>query len=63
MRRAKLKGGASKDLIFGYFPFVPPSLVGAYYLHPTDARAIIFHNDLLRDDACFATGGGGVSQK
>ena len=30
---------------FGSFPFVPPppSLVGAYYLHPPDARAIFFY--------------------
>ena len=44
---------------FGSFPFVPPppSLVGAYYLQPPDARAIILHNDLLSNDACSVTGG------
>ena len=42
----------------GSFPFVPPpSLVGAYYLHPPDARAICLHNDLLCNGTCFATGG------
>ena len=39
--------------IAGSFPFVPPpppSLVGAYYLQPPDARAIFLHNDLLCND-------------
>ena len=31
----------------GSFPFVPPSLVGAYYLQPPDARAIFLHIDLF----------------
>ena len=44
-------------LIFGSFPFVPPSLVGAYYLQPPDARAIFLHNDLLYNDTCSVTGG------
>ena len=41
----------------GSFPFVPPSLVGAYYLHPPDARAIFLHNDLLCNGTCSVTGG------
>ena len=46
----------------GSFPFVgayfpsPPSLVGAYYLHPQDARAIFLHN-LLCNGTCSVTGG------
>ena len=35
----------------------PPSLVGAYYLHPPDARAIFLHSDLLCNGACSVTGG------
>ena len=35
----------------------PPSLVGAYYLQPPDARAIFLHNDLLCNDTCSVTGG------
>ena len=35
----------------------PPSLVGAYYLQPPDARAIFLHNDLLCNDMCSVTGG------
>ena len=31
----------------GSFPFVISRLVGAYYLHTPDARAIFLHNDLL----------------
>ena len=42
---------------FGSFPFVPPSLVGAYYLHPPDPRALFLHNDLLCNDTCSVTGG------
>ena len=41
----------------GSFPFVPPSLVGAYYLHPPDARAIFSYNDLLCNGTCSVTGG------
>ena len=46
----------------GSFLFVPPSLVGAFYLHPpppppTDARAIFLQNDLLCNDTCSVTGG------
>ena len=37
------------------FPFVSPSLVGAYYLNP-DARAIFLHNDLLCDGTYYVTG-------
>ena len=44
-----------KDRIFSVC--APPSLVGAYYLQPPDARAIILHNDLLSNDACSVTGG------
>ena len=39
------------------FSFVPPSLVGAYYLQPPDARAIFLNNDLLCNDTCSVTGG------
>ena len=39
-----------KDL--GSFPFEPPSLVGAYYLQPPDARAIFLHSDLLCNCCC-----------
>ena len=42
---------------FGSFQFVPPSLVGAYYLHPPNARAIYLHNDLPCNDTCSVTGG------
>ena len=46
---------------FGIFsvcaPPPPPSLVGAYYLQPPDARAIFLHNDLLCKDTCSVTGG------
>ena len=45
------------DAKLGSFPFVPPSLVGAYYLQPPDARAIFLHNDLLCNDTCSVTGG------
>ena len=41
----------------GSFPFVPPSLVGAYYLHPPDARAIFLHSNLLCNGTCSVTGG------
>ena len=47
----------------------PPSLVGAYYLQPPDARAIFLHNDFLCNDTCSVTGGakrtggGGHKQK
>ena len=34
-----------------------PSLVGAYYLRPPDARAIFLHNDLLCNGTCFVSGG------
>ena len=44
-------------------PPPPPSLVGAYYLHPPDARAITLHNDLLCNDTCSVTGGGGTNGK
>ena len=46
------------EKFLGSFPFVPPpSLVGAYYLQPPDARAIFLHNDLLCNDTCSVTGG------
>ena len=38
-------------------PPPPPSLVGAYYLHPPDARAIFLHSDLLCNGTCSVTGG------
>ena len=42
----------------GSFPFVPPSLVGAYYLPPPpDARPIFLHDDLLCNDTSSVTGG------
>ena len=47
-----------KHLIFSVCaPPPPPSLVGAYYLQPPDARAIFLHNDLLCNDTCSVTGG------
>ena len=39
------------------FRLCPPSLVGAYYLHPPDARAIFLHDDLLCNGTCSVTGG------
>ena len=39
------------------FRLCPPSLVGAYYLQPPDARAIFLHTDLLCNDTCSVTGG------
>ena len=48
----------NKDL--GSFPFVPPPpprLVGAYYLHPPAARAILLHSNLLCNGTCSVTGG------
>ena len=39
------------------FRLCPPSLVGAYYLQPPDARATFLHNDLLCNDTCSVTGG------
>ena len=35
----------------------PPGLVGTYYLHPPDARAIFLHNDLLCNSTRSVTGG------
>ena len=35
----------------------PPSLVGAYYLHPPDARAIFLHSNVLCNGTCSVTGG------
>ena len=37
----------------------PPSLVGAYYLHPPDARALFLQNDLPCNGTWSVTGGGG----
>ena len=37
----------------------PPILVGAYYLHPSDARAISLHNEFPCKYTCSVTGGGG----
>ena len=34
----------------------PPSLVGIYYLHPPDARAIFLYNDLLCNGKCSVIG-------
>ena len=31
--------------------------MGAYYLHPPDARTIFLHNDLLCNGTCSVTGG------
>ena len=41
------------------FSFVPPRLLGTYYLHPLDTRAISLHNDLLCNGTWSVTGGGG----
>ena len=46
-----------KIWIFSVCAPPPPSLVGAYYLQPPDARAIFLHNDLLCNDTCSVTGG------
>ena len=46
-----------KNRIFSVCAPPPPSLVGAYYLQPPDARAIFLHNDLLCNDTCSVTGG------
>ena len=35
----------------------PPSLVGAYFLHSTEARAKFLHNDLPCNDTCSKIGG------
>ena len=35
--------------------------MGAYYLQPPDARAIILHHDLLCNDTCSVSGGGGIT--
>ena len=43
--------------LFRLCPPPPPSLVGAYYLHPPDARAIFLHNGLLCNGTCSVTGG------
>ena len=43
--------------MLGSFPFVTPSLVGAYYLQPPDKPAKFLHNDLLCNDTCSVTGG------
>ena len=43
--------------LFRLCPPPPPNLVGAYYLHPPDARAINLHNDLLCKGTCSVTGG------
>ena len=45
-------------LSFGSFLFVPPSLLGAYYLQPPDARAMFLHYDLQYKDTCSVMGGG-----
>ena len=41
---------------FRIFSVCDPSLVGAYYLHPPDARAIFLHNNLLCNGTCSVTG-------
>ena len=48
-----------KPKVFGIFSVCapPPSLVGAYYLHPPDALAIFLHIVLLCNDTCSVTGG------
>ena len=43
----------------GPFLFVTPRLMGAYYLHPPDARAISVHNDSPCNDTSSLTGGTG----
>ena len=39
------------------FRLCVPSIVGAYYLPPQNARTIFLHNDLLCNDTCSVTGG------
>ena len=51
----KLGGGGGGQNI-SLFRLCPPSLVGAYYLQPPDARAIFLHNDLLCNGTCSLTG-------
>ena len=41
----------------GSVPFVPPSLVGAYYLPTPDTRATFFYNNLPSSDTCSVTAG------
>ena len=54
----KLKGHLRWRLLEDLFGLcLPPSLVGAYYLHPPDARAMFLHNDLICDGTCSVTGG------
>ena len=38
-------------------PPPPPSSVGAYYLHPPQARVIFLHDDLPSNDTCSVIGG------
>ena len=40
------------------FSVCAPSLVGAHFLHPTDASVIFLHNGLLCNGTWFVTGGG-----
>ena len=39
------------------FRLCPPSLLGAYYLQPPDARGIFLHDDLLCNGTCSVIGG------
>ena len=52
---------SEKELkIMGSFPFLcppPTNSVSAYYLQPSDARAIFLQNDLPCNDKCSALGG------
>ena len=36
---------------------MPPSLVGAPYLHPTDTRVMFLRNELVCKDTCSVIGG------
>ena len=46
-----------KTDLFRSCPPPPPSLVGAYYLHPRRTYHIFLHNNLLCSDTCSVSGG------
>ena len=55
-----LEGQLSVPCHLGSFPFVPPSLVGAYYLHPqTNVPYFYIMNYYVMTRAVTGTGGGG----
>ena len=49
---------AAEIQILDLFLLASLILVVAYYLHPTDARAIFLQTDLLCNGTCSITGGG-----